>query len=141
MADVLSESVAGERSLMVLNGSFAAVALLLAALGLYGSSPMPLAGARGKSGSDGPWGRGRREVLGMIVGEGMRLVGLGLITGLAAALALTRLLTSLLYEVKSTDPLTFAVVVLVLAGVALVACWLPARRASKVDPMEALRYE
>ncbi|MEK7678516.1 MAG: ABC transporter permease [Verrucomicrobiota bacterium] len=141
MADVLSESVAGERSLMVLNGSFAAVALLLAALGLYGIIAYAVGRRTREIGIRMALGARRREVLGMIVGEGMRLVGLGLITGLAAALALTRLLTSLLYEVKSTDPLTFAVVVLVLAGVALVACWLPARRASKVDPMEALRYE
>jgi putative ABC transport system permease protein len=77
----------------------------------------------------------------LVIGHGMGLAGVGLGIGLGAALALTRYLESLLYEVKPTDPLTFGGVALLLLGVALLACWIPARRATKVDPMTALRIE
>jgi ABC-type antimicrobial peptide transport system permease subunit len=86
-------------------------------------------------------GAQRSDVLSLVVGQGMRLALWGVGIGLGAALALSRVLQTLLFEVTPTDPLTFAAVSLALFAVALLACWLPARRATKVDPMEALRYE
>src|SRR5207249_9277725 len=82
-----------------------------------------------------------RNVLALVIGQGLKLALIGTGAGLAAALALTRLMRTLLYEVQPTDPLTFAVVSSLLLAVASLACWLPARRAAKVNPMEALRYE
>jgi len=81
------------------------------------------------------------DVLGLVLRQGIRLVGAGMFIGLLGAFAATRVLRGFLYEVQPLDPLTFASVVVVLAGVALIACWLPARRAARVDPMEALRRE
>ena len=86
-------------------------------------------------------GAQKRNVLSLVIGQGMKLALIGVCVGVLAALALTRVMKGLLFEVKPTDPLTFTGVSLFLVGVALFACWLPARRATKVDPMEALRYE
>jgi ABC-type antimicrobial peptide transport system permease subunit len=86
-------------------------------------------------------GAGRGEVVALILRQGMALAGIGIALGVPAALGLTRLLTSLLYEIKPGDPLTYIGVSMILLLVALLASWLPARRASRVDPMEALRYE
>jgi len=86
-------------------------------------------------------GASSREVLGMILGQGMRTILIGVAIGLVGALALTRSVQSLLFGVTPTDPLTFAAVILLLMGAALLACYIPARRATKVDPMVALRYE
>ena len=82
-----------------------------------------------------------RDVLRLILGEGMKLVGVGIVLGVAVALALTRFLATLLYGVNSADPIIFVGVTTLLAGVALAACWVPARRAMRVDPMVALHYE
>jgi putative ABC transport system permease protein len=86
-------------------------------------------------------GAARNDVFGMVLGQGARLAGLGIVIGLAAAFAVTRTMASFLYGVQATDPLTFACVSLLLVAVALLACYLPARRATRVDPMIALRYE
>jgi putative ABC transport system permease protein len=86
-------------------------------------------------------GAQRRDVLGLVVGQGMRLALIGVTVGLAGAFALTRLLGTLLFEIKPFDPATFLTVVAILGVVALLASWIPARRAARVDPIEALRYE
>jgi len=122
-------------------GAFAASAFLLAIAGLYGVLSYAVSQRTNEFGIRRALGAQRRDVLGLVIGQGMRLALIGLALGLAGAFAVTRVLERLLYEIKPTDPLTFAVVSLALIAVALLACWLPARRAAKVDPMEALRCE
>ncbi len=122
-------------------GSFGVLALLLAAIGIYGVMSYVVAGRTREIGVRMALGAQPRDVLRLIVGQGMTLAFIGLGVGLALALAAARMLTSLLYGVSPNDPLTFAGVVLLLAAVAALACYVPARRATKVDPMIALRYE
>ena len=116
MDEVLSAEVASQRFNADALAGFAALAVLLAAGGVY-------------------------TVLRMVLNEGLRLALVGVVLGVAAAFALTRLMTSLLFNVKASDPVTFLVVTIALTGVALGACWIPAYRATRVDPMVALRYE
>jgi len=125
----------------LLSGFFGLLAVLLATVGLYGVIAYLVASRRGEIGIRLALGAGRQQVLGMIVGEAMRPALLGAALGLCAAFGLTRLLTRLLYNVKPTDPPIFAGVLLLLIGVALLASYIPARRATRVDPMVALRYE
>jgi putative ABC transport system permease protein len=141
MTQLVSTNVAQRRLSVQLLGGFAGAALLLSALGLYGVLAYMVTQRRREIGIRLALGARRRDVLGLVIGQGMRLALVGLVLGLAGALALTRVLEHLLYEIKPTDPLTFAVVSLVLFAAALLTCWLPARRAARVDPMEALRYE
>jgi len=136
-----SAATASRRFNLTLVGVFACVALALASLGIYGVLAYSVAQRRREIGIRMALGAQAGEVGRMIVGEGIRLVALGAAIGLAGAFALTRLLENLLFGVKPTDPVTYAGTVAFLVGVALLACWIPARRAMKVEPMEALRYE
>jgi len=126
---------------MLLLGLFAALALVLAAVGIYGMMAYRVSQRMHEIGIHIALGAQRRDVLRLVLGDGAKLAFLGIAIGIAGAIALTRLMTSLLFEVKPTDPETFAVVAIVLAIVALAACYLPARRAVRADPMVALRHE
>jgi putative ABC transport system permease protein len=141
LALTLSHSVGQRRFTMLVLGLFAAVALLLAAVGVHGVLSYTVAQRTREIGIRMALGADRRAVGSLVVSQGVRLTAGGLVAGLAGALALSRVLVSLLYGVGAGDPLTFAGVALVLGAVALFACWLPAWRASRVDPMVALRAD
>ena len=141
LADALGQSISQERFRTFLLGSFSAIALILAAVGIFGVISY-LASQRAREiGIRIALGAQRRDVLRLILGQGMKLALFGLGIGVAAALLLTRLMARLLYGVSATDPLTFGAMAIVLLGVALTACYIPARRAMRVDPMAALRSE
>ena len=139
--EVRDGGLAGQRFNMLLLGGFALSALLLSAVGVYGLMAYSVSQRSREMGIRLALGARRRDVLRLVLGGGGRLVLAGLVAGLAGALAATRLASSLLFGVSATDPMTFAVMTLVLAAVALLACYLPARRASRVDPVTALRSE
>jgi len=141
MQEYLSASVAAPRFSTTLLSIFAAVALVLTVVGLYGVMSYSVAQRTNEIGIRLALGAQSRDVLLMVVKQGSTLIVLGLVIGLAGAFALTRLIASLLFGVTAKDPLTFAAVAVVLAIVALLACYVPALRATKVDPMEALRCE
>jgi putative ABC transport system permease protein len=141
MAHRMANSTSRTRFIAVLLAVFAALALVLAVTGLYGLIAYSVAQRTREIGIRMALGAQSSQVLRLTLRQGMRLVVLGGIIGVAAALALTRLMRSLLYEVSAADPLTFAAVALLLALAALLACYLPARRAARIDPMVALRYE
>jgi len=141
MEQIISDSLAERRFTLLLLIIFASTALVLAAVGIYGVMSYAVSRRTHELGVRLALGASRREILRLVVGEGMVLAAIGTVVGLTAALGLTRLMASLLYGVRPADPATLAAVSLLLAGIALLACYIPARRATKVDPMVALRYE
>jgi putative ABC transport system permease protein len=141
MEDIVDQSIAPRRFSMLLLGVFAIVALALASIGIYGMMSYAVAQRTREIGLRMTLGAQSGNVLRLVIGQGMKLALLGVAIGLVASLALTRTMKTLLFGVSATDPLIFISIALLLAVAALLACWLPARRAAKVDPIVALRYE
>jgi putative ABC transport system permease protein len=141
MEQVIADTLWQPRFNLQLIGIFAALAMSLAAIGLYGVISYSVAQRAHEVGLRMALGAQRRDVLKLVVGQGMRLALAGVALGLLASAALTRLMEKLLFEVSATDFSTFAVIAVLLIIVALLACYIPARRATKVDPMVALRCE
>jgi ABC-type antimicrobial peptide transport system permease subunit len=138
---LIDKSVGNEIALTRLSAFFAGLALLLASVGLYGITSYTVAGRTREIGVRIALGAGRADVLELVLREGMWLVGVGLAVGIPLSLASSRLLHSFLFEMKSTDPLSLVAVIVLLGVVGAVAGLIPARRATKIDPMIALRYE
>lgn len=141
MEEIVANSIATQRLAMILLTAFSALALALSAIGIYGVISYLTGRRTHEIGIRVALGASGRDVLRMVLSDGMRIAGIGVAIGLLAALALTRFIAGLIYGVGAWDPLTFAGVSGLLAGVALLACYIPARRAMRVDPMVALRYE
>lgn len=141
MEQVVSDTLWQPRFNLQLIGLFAALALVMAAVGLYGVMSYTVAQRTQEVGLRMALGAQRSDVMKLVVGQGMKMALLGVVLGLTASALLTRLMASLLFEVSATDYTTFTVVAILLSFIALVACWIPALRATKVDPMIALRYE
>ena len=141
MDDVLDASLRQERIIANLTGFFSLTALALACLGIYGALSVTVAQRTREIGLRIALGAQRVNVLSFVVGQGLKLAVIGSAIGLVGALTTTRLVLRLLYGISPIDPVTFAGVSVLLAVVAMLASWLPARRAAKVDPMEALRHE
>jgi len=141
MNERLSNSVADRRFNLLLLGGFAALALLLAGVGVYGVISYVVTQRTHEIGIRMALGAQRSDVARLFIKQGMKLVVLGVALGLFGAFALTRVMTGLLFNVGANDPLTFACVALSLSLIALAACYLPARRATRIDPLAALRHE
>lgn len=140
-AEQIDQSLFLDRLVTALSTSFALLALMLACIGLYGLLSYEVTQRRREIGLRKALGAQRRDVFRLVVGQGVALAGIGAVVGIGAAFGVNRLLQSLLYGVKPADPLTFVGVAILLVLVALAACYIPARRAMRVDCMVALRYE
>jgi predicted permease len=141
LEEIVADSLANRRFSMVLLSVFAALALLLSSIGIYGVISYVVTERTHEIGIRIALGAQRRDVMHLMLGEGMKMALVGVAVGVAVALGLTRLMVEMLFGVSATDPVTFAAVTAVLTGVALAACSIPARRAMRVDPIVALRYE
>jgi putative ABC transport system permease protein len=141
LEDLRAESLTPRRVSMLLLGAFATLGLILASVGIYGVVSYSVSHRTHEIGVRMALGAGQAGILKLVIGQGLYLALIGTVIGLAASLAMTRLLQTMLYDIKPTDPATFVAVGLLLAGVASLACYIPARRATKVDPIVALRYE
>jgi putative ABC transport system permease protein len=137
----LADSIAPRRFNLMLLGTFAVTALLLAVIGIYGAMSYAVTQRTHEIGIRMALGARRDEVVGMVVRQGMAVALTGIAAGMAAALALTRLMATLLFDIKPDDPTTFAAVGIILAATSLLASWAPALKAARVDPLVALRYE
>ena len=133
--------IAPRRFNLFLLGTFAGSALLLALIGIYGAMSYAVTQRTHEIGVRMALGARRGEIARMVIRQGMLVALTGIVTGIAAAFGLTRLMATLLYDVKPTDPLTFAAVVIALSATSLLASWVPALKAARVDPLHALRYE
>jgi len=141
LEQIKTESMASNRLRSVMLGVFAGIALLLSAIGIYGVISYSVVQRTHEIGIRAALGASSYGILGLILRSGMWMTGIGLVIGLGGALALTRLLASLLFGIGERDPITIAAVAAILGVVAMLACYIPARRATRVDPMVALRYE
>jgi putative ABC transport system permease protein len=141
LEDYVGLSVQGRRFSSILFAAFATIALLLSVLGIYGVTAYSAAQRTREIGIRMALGAQQQEVFGLLLRQSMVLIAFGVALGVAASAALTRFLGSMLFDVRPTDPATFLTVILLLVGVAALACWVPARRAMRVDPMVALRHE
>ena len=141
LRDVINDSVAQRRFSMLLLAAFAATALFLAAVGIYGVVAYSVSQRTREIGVRLAIGAERRDVLALVIGGGMKLAAVGVAIGLAGALGLTQLITTMLYRVTPFDPLSYAVTASVLLTIAAIACYMPARRAMNVDPLVAIREE
>jgi putative ABC transport system permease protein len=141
MEQITAAATSDSRFISITLGAFALIALLLVTTGIYGVISYSVAQRSHEIGVRMALGARTSDVLKLIIRQGMQLTVIGVGLGLIAAFGLTRLMSSLLYEVRATDPVTFFVVAILLAGVALLACYIPARRATKVNPVVALRCE
>jgi len=141
MEQILSGSISQRRFHLLLIGAFSVLALILAAVGIYGVITYSVAQRTHEIGIRMALGASRTDMVKLVVRHGMAIVAIGMVIGLGGAFTVTRLISSLLFEVAPTDPATFALTSFLLTTVALLACYIPARRAAKVAPMVALRYE